>query len=77
MGLLVRLFTLALKARDEVRIAWELAQAEVRPYGSTPGICRCGYGLDDHEEDLSCPISFFDDDDEWVVMLDEDEEEDE
>lgn len=70
---LSRVFTLALRVRQEVEVAWEVAKAEVVPLGATPGLCGCGFALDDHI-DGECPE---DDEDVWALVdddLDEDED---
>lgn len=69
------LFATALRLAREVNISWQMAKAEVTPLGSTPGLCACGWALDDHI-DGDCPDELTDEE-FWAVMLDDEEDEDE
>lgn len=75
-AILVFTFKGLLTVQREVKVAWEVAQVHVFSIGLTPGLCICGFALDDHLPDGDCPIDF-DDDEEWVEVADDDDDWDE
>lgn len=76
--MLTFIFTLFMKAKREVMIAWETAEFHMNGGIVPDGLCGIGHAYDDHDEDERGVVDEFDDEEGgggWILMLEDDDDE--